>query len=178
MKETNNLYTALRRIRKYRPIDPEEFRAIGVPLNKEPIGEGAFRSVHKMKRIPCVVKFCLSESDGFWPQSRDSKMHTTAEVNRIKRLSKYPILRTHLPRVYWHDRESGVLVMKYYDEVPVKGDTVSQDMFYATTKGFKKLFKKIGGVELGDISPWNTGVDKRRRNGLEFINLVFLDLGY
>src|ERR1700722_6019834 len=99
--------TVISHIVKARPTSPTAFKSIGIKLRY--LDEGVFREVYKISGCPLVVKFPL-EDGGI----ADGVQHSISEVNRIKRLSKIKELVPHLPKILYHDRKNGVLVMRYY----------------------------------------------------------------
>jgi hypothetical protein len=158
---------AITLIEEHRPKTPAEFEKIGLPLSF--LGRGAFREVCKIDDCPLVVKFPLAE-EGESLDYRRGKLHTTNEVKRIDKLWEHTKLRKFLPKVYYHDRDSGVLVMHYYleyDKNDKKGDIQFEDL----GKVVKVLFSRLTGVPMGDVHVGN--FHKGRGN-----HGVFIDFGY
>jgi hypothetical protein len=99
------------------------------------------------------------------PETRhdnEGKNHTRMEVKKILSLREHPIMRKHLPPVYYFNGGDGVMVTKYYP----KSKWVPGAMSIIITE----MIKKYCGVNLGDLSPDNVRA--------EFSNLIFIDLGY
>lgn len=153
---------ALELIETHRPKTPAEFQKIGLPLKF--LGHGAFREVSKVIGCPLVVKFPLAES-GVSLDYRRGKMHSTNEVRRIDKLYDFKELRPFLPKVYYHDRDSGVLVMQYYPEY--KSQT---HQFEQLGKVVRVLFKMATKEKMGDVHEGN--FHRKGKHG------VFIDFGY
>ena len=154
--------SVIRAIIKNRPTTPERFRKAGIQLRF--INHGVFREVYKVQGCPLVVKFPLNEDEGF----AEGRAHSISEVNRIKRLSRIQELKPHLPRVHYHDRENGVLVMSYYHKM-------SNDRAVELLgKMVQKLVSKIARVQMSDIHCDNIRCQKDANVG----RLIFTDLGY
>jgi hypothetical protein len=159
--------TALSRIRKYRPTTPKDFAWAGVPLEDKALGTGAFREVVKVKDCDLVVKFPLNEPEfGKLYNYRWGKLHSTAEVKKIARLSKLPWMRKYLPKIYYHDHKSGVLVMRYYP--PFTG---KYSLLGATGILIRDLFKRATGENMCDYGAENV----HDRGDME---AVIIDWGY
>ncbi len=147
---------------KTRPTSPEQLRRL---FKIRYIDEGVFRQVYKICGCPIVVKFPLMDSPG----GRDGIQHSISEVGRIRRLSKIRELAPHLPKVHYHDRKKGVLVVQYYPRPRDDAHTVE-----LLGKVFQKLVARIARVKMADIHADN--VRKRYRG--DTASAVFTDLGY
>jgi hypothetical protein len=117
--------------------------------------------VYKTVGTPLVIKFPLNEDQDF----DGGVQHSISEVRRIKRLSQIKELIPHLPKVHFHDRKSGVLVMDYYQ--PLSSDKAVELL----GKVIRKLVSRIARVAMNDIHCDN--VRKGRRG-----EVTFCDLGY
>jgi hypothetical protein len=153
--------TVIARIVKARPTNPIAFKAAGIKLRY--LDEGVFREVYKISGCPLVVKFPLDD-DGI----EDGIQHSISEVNRIRRLSKIKELMPHLPKVLYHDRMSGVLVMRYYPKPRDAEQTVEM-----LGKIIKKLVSRIARVQMSDIH-----ADNVRKGRTDWLSAIFTDLGY
>jgi glycosyltransferase involved in cell wall biosynthesis len=154
--------TVLRAIIKNRPRTPEEFRKAGIKLRY--VDHGVFREVYKVQGCPLVVKFPLNEDQDF----AGGVQHSVSEVGRIKRLLRIQELKPHLPKVHYHDKKNGVLVMSYYHRMtPERGVEL-------LGKIVQKLVSKIARVQMSDIHTDNIRVQKDANVG----RLTFVDLGY
>jgi glycosyltransferase involved in cell wall biosynthesis len=152
----------LRAIIKNRPRTPEEFRKAGIKLRY--VDHGVFREVYKVQGCPLVVKFPLNEDQDF----AGGVQHSVSEVGRIKRLLRIQELKPHLPKVHYHDKKNGVLVMSYYHRMtPERGVEL-------LGKIVQKLVSKIARVQMSDIHTDNIRVQKDANVG----RLTFVDLGY
>ena len=155
-----NVKSAIRLIKKHRPRTPEDFHKLGLKFRY--LGAGVFREAVEIKGIPLVVKFPLYD-EGY----RHGKIHSTVEIRKIKRLNRYKYLRPYLPKVYYHDRKSGILVMhKYekfsrrYDQCNALGDMITDLIFQLT------------GITVCDIYGDNVKMGRTRNSA------VLVDLGY
>ena len=155
--------TVLRAIIKNRPRTPEEFRKTGIKLRY--IDHGVFREVYKVQGCPLVVKFPLNEDQDF----DDGVQHSMSEVRRIARLSRIQELKPHLPRIFYHDKENGVLVMRYY---PKMEKDRAVELLGAIVK---KLVSKIARVQMSDIHSDNI---RHQKDASATGRLVFVDCGY
>ena len=117
-----------------------------------------------MQGCPLVVKFPLNDDEGFG----EGRAHSTSEVNRINRLSRIQELKPHLPKVHYHDKENGVLVMSYYHKM---SDDRAVELL---GKIVQKLVSKTARVKMSDIHADNIRCQKDANVG----RLVFVDLGY
>jgi hypothetical protein len=143
-----------------------------LPLEDKPLGDGLFREVYKIKGQPLVAKFPLySIEDEDSAHARDAKMHTTMEVRKITKLSKTRWMRKYLPKIYYHDRKSGIVVMHYHP--PFRE---SEESYTALGRLVTELLKRQFGVTIGDIWEPNIG----RRDPASGYNplAVLIDAGY
>lgn len=154
-----NLATTIRRIKRFRPRTFKDFGKVGIRFGKN-LGEGVFREAYQIKDLPLVVKFPI-EDDGI-DHSRD-------EMRKIRTLSKFKFLRKYLPKVYYYDRQSGVIVMKFYEDFEDYDDACDA---VGTLAG--ELIKRLTGVSMVDIHSGNA----RIRDYHEPPRLVLIDLGY
>ena len=171
MKPARTIRTAIRRIKQFKPTTEGGFMSAGVPLGSL-LGSGAFRVSFKVADLPLVVKFPLC--DGLLsknPDYHEGKWHTTTEVKRIERLSKFPFMRKYLPKIYYHDRKSGVLVMHWYDEF-------NDDFIRYCSLGnmAADLMYRLTGVKTIDIHGGNTRTSNRLED--EKGRTILIDIGY
>lgn len=175
MGKSRSTKDAVKRINRLKPKSVADFERIGIPLN-EPFAGGSFREVRfpKNKALVFVVKFPI-EAGG---TTNSGRVHSNAEVRKIKKLSKYRVLKQHLPHIYYHDKSTGIIVMKTYKEIKEAGVTLDQTPFFRLQTPFFRLgvltgslIKKLTGVEMEDIQQSNI-----RDDGKE--GFVFIDCGY
>ena len=152
--------TVIARIIRNRPTNPQAFREAGIKLRY--LDEGVFRRVFKISGCPLVVKFPLEG------EIVDGVQHSISEVNRIKRLSKIKEVLPHLPKIHYHDRKNGVLIMQFYPRPRNDAETVEM-----LGKVIKKLVSRIARVQMSDTHADNV----RKRRG-DWTSAVFTDLGY
>lgn len=153
---------ALKLIRKNSPTSPEALKKLGFRL--APLGAGLFREVFRISGCDLVVKFPLRLKDG---SSDEGIGHSVSEIKRIERLKCVPELKMHMPKVFYFNRKTGVIVMQYYPDIN------AEDAVDYLGKIVRKLVSRICGVTMGDIHDGNV---KLKRKGWE--QLVFIDLGY
>jgi len=127
-----------------------------------------FREVYKVTGLPLVVKFPLCEGDDDEASYRAGKHHSTMEVRKIEQLWKTRWMRKYLPKIYHHDRETGVLVMHYYLDMDKNGK------FEGLSHLVWELIWRKFNVSLGDIHSGNIRSQLNKKGK----NLVFIDLGY
>ena len=152
--------TVIARIIRNRPTSPQAFREAGIKLRF--VGAGVFREVYKISGCPLVVKFPLEG------EIAEGVQHSISEVNRVKRLSKIKELVPHLPKIHYHDRKNGVLIMQFYPRPRNDAETVEM-----LGKVIKKLVSRIARVQMSDTHADNV----RKRRG-DWTSAVFTDLGY
>lgn len=157
---------AVNRIRCFKPKTIEDFARIGVPLDVQPFSAGAFREVWmpRNKKLQIIVKFPVMENGSM----NSGRIHSNDEVKKITRLRRYRLLRPHLPEVYYHDKKTGILVMRYYAPVP-PGEEPDDFMRLGALTG--RLIQRLTGSPMDDIQQSNI-----RGDGAS--GFVFIDLGY
>jgi hypothetical protein len=149
----------LRIIRTIHPKTSHELESMGLRLreilSKTKEGNGAFRRAYRIVGTNLVIKF---------PQiGWECKQHTRDEVKKIRELSKYRSLRSHLPPVYYYNRRDGVMVTDYYPYVcPCK----------AKNEVLSDVIRELTGVHLDDIMGDNVRMKQVAGNP------IFCDLGY
>lgn len=157
---------ALRLIRKGQPKTVDEAKALGIGALIE-VGQGAFRTAYRIHGTGLLIKFPLmfnykTDNQDDWNDS-EGKNHTRMEVKKIRVLREFPIIRKHIPPVYYFHGRDGVMVTKYYPQTTwVRG---------AMNQLVAEMIKGFCGVTLGDLSPDNVRAEK-------YNNLIFIDLGY
>jgi hypothetical protein len=159
---------ALRLIKLWKPRTFEGFAMTGMRLTF--IGCGAFRQVFQIAALPLVVKFPKTDDDDLKTCIR----HSVIEVRKIKALREFSILRPHLPKIYYFDKASGVIVMEYIDDTKIKSDFADTDAAraYGVDRLVARLIKAHTGITVEDFSADNVRYDRKTR----FIKLI--DLAY
>ena len=135
---------------EHRPKTVEDLRSLGVRLKW--IGWGSFRQVYEVRGLPIVVKF---------PHHGDPK-HSRTEMRRIEKLHKIPTIRRHLPKIFYYDKTSGVIVTPYYKK---RSPDVRQCL---------DLIARL----LGHIGVRTTDLRLANVRSLAYGFPVFVDLGY
>jgi hypothetical protein len=164
---------ALRLIRRGQPKTVTEARASGLTLGEVGKDEGAFRCAYRIYGTDLLIKFPLhyrcrkDETEGgpeVW-RNKDGINHTRMEVKKIRALREFPVMRKHIPPVYYFHSRDGVIVTKYYPKVKAKW------VQHAVNRLLGDMVKKYCGVVLGDLTPENL-------RAVSYENLVIIDLGY
>lgn len=158
-----NVPQVIRKIKKARPQNQKDFKAMGLTLVRE--GSGLFRSVMRIKGVPVVVKF--PKASGKDVSYRSGKMHSTVEARKIAKLYRIPWMRRYLPRVYYHDKKSGILVVSWHKEF-----ANDVDAFRALGRFTTKLLRQNHKVTVSDIHEENV------RQGVDRKQIILVDLGY
>ncbi len=160
---------ALRLIRKWQPKTVEETATLLVGLDE--VGRGAFRTAYRIRGTNLIIKFpisyCSLDTPGgaeVWKDT-DGKNHARMEMRKIKLLEKFPIMRKHIPPVYYFHSKDGVTVTKFYPKSKLKR------VHSATNQLLSEMIKEYCGVTLGDLTPDNL-------REISYDNLIILDLGY
>lgn len=162
---------ALRKIKRHQPTSPDDFRALG--LLGRFVGAGVFRETYRIRGTNLIVKFPLDEAPKDKPADYTcGRVHTRTEVKRIAKLSTIPVLRPHLPKVWYADLKHGVVVMTHY--VKASGGYGGWNRIELLGRIIRKLVKLVAHTEMNDIHGDNVRLagDKHSRR------LVFVDLGY
>jgi hypothetical protein len=174
MKPARTIRTAISRIRKFSPTTPEAFAKIGVPLDHRTADAGVFREAVKARDLPLCVKFPLHENNmpkSGNPDYHEGRWHTTTEVKRMERLRKFPFMRKYLPKIYYHDRKSGVLVMHWYAAF-----TSNFHAYCSLGNMAADLMYRLTGVKTIDIHDGNTRTSNPERD--EKGRTILIDMGY
>ena len=155
---------AIRLVRRWLPKTVEEARALCMGALIE-VGSGAFRIAYRIHGTSLLIKFpvMFDYPDPKACHDKEGKNHTRMEVKKIWALRKHPIMRRHLPPVYYFNGRDGVMVTKYYPK--------SKWTNSATNQLVSEIIKEYCGVTLGDLSPDNLRAQPSS-------NLIFIDLGY
>jgi tRNA A-37 threonylcarbamoyl transferase component Bud32 len=131
------------------------------------VGSGAFRSVYRIKNTNLVIKF-----PDLYEYGED---HSRDEVRTIKKLYKYKVLRSYLPKIFYFDHRSSVIVMEYYDKY---NDRKAGNPHPMRTYGditwervlIIELIAKLTGAYFGDLYNINLRLDKNK-------HVKFVDMG-
>jgi hypothetical protein len=129
------------------------------------IGEGVFRKTYRISGTSLVVKFPLRDSER---DAREGRQHSAAEVRRIKKLSGVPVIKGYLPKVYYHDKSSGVVVMSFHPKFNDRDDQIESLGTLIT-----HLIRRFTGVTVSDIHCDNVNMRTHRKKAA-----VLIDLGY
>lgn len=139
-----------------------------LPLKR--LGAGSFRNVYRIVNSPFVVKFPhlgTSGSDTAGPQ-RCIK-HSSLEADKHRHFMGFHELRNCLPKLYFHDKKTGVIVMEYIDEDNTSSCEYRRSERMGDMIGI--LIKSLTRRKLTDISENNLKLAKDGQ--LKFIDLAF-----
>jgi hypothetical protein len=169
-KRKIQISVAVRKIRAHKPTSPGDFTKIGLKLRW--LKSGVFRETCRIVNCNLVVKFPL----GFPTSKRkrlvsryfEGKRHTRMEVDRLKRLAKFPFMREYLPKVHYYDQGTGTLVMSYHPPF-----TDREEQIDAMGEFVETLILKSTGVRCSDLHSDN--VHQKAENQKR---VVLIDLGY
>lgn len=130
-------------------------KAKGVTTKLKLIGEGAFRQCFVIGNTDYVLKI---------PNSYDGDWHSKEEMKALKRLhsQKYKALHPFLPKVYFHDKSTGIIIMKRYEKL--KGN------HYSAVRILERVVQQLTGWEWCDVKKSNVGMTFSR-------DYVIIDFG-
>jgi len=148
----------LQKILALKPTTVEEARAGGLQIRL--LDSGMYRKVFKVKHCDLVIKF-----PGGLGNIRESIKHSTQEMNRLKRLQKWEIVNRFLPEVFYYDKKSGVIVMRYY-----RGFSDFEEQADAMGRVIGKLIQRLTRVRCDDVHTENV---RQNRD-----DAVIIDLGF
>ena len=97
------------------PIDPRDLKQVGI--HYEFLSDGVYREVYWLKGYNAVIKFPLQDGTTTYRDSEDGSLtHAQREMDGFEKIraSKSP-LRNHLPKIYYQNYETGVIVMGKYN---------------------------------------------------------------
>ena len=143
-------------------------------LSLDKVGEGSFRTAYRITGTTLLIKFPVvvthrKNGKVTGEDSKEGKVHTRAEVRKIRRLSQYRSLRSHVPPIYYYNGKDGVVVMRYYN-TPLDNKNQSTLGGRARDRLIRKVIKELTGVTLGD----SVGDNVKQHRG----QLIFVDCGY
>lgn len=110
----------------HNPKSPEEATSLGIKLTY--IDSGVFRNVFSIPHTQLVVKFPQSkeESTTYYCGYEDCRMnddydypksnikHSRLEINAIIKLTKNKEVCKHIPKLFYYNKKTGVLIVKKY----------------------------------------------------------------
>lgn len=137
-----------------------ELRAAGLRLRLQ--GAGAFREAFRFVNCDLIVKFPRSKT------TSEGIKHTQEEIERLRQLQKHAKLRRYLPEIFYYDRGSGVIVMRYYPEFEDYEKTAD-----AMGEMIGKLIQAVTGVPCTDIHTENVRKGPGGRK-----EVILIDLGF
>lgn len=138
-------------VAQFKAKQPKNLEAVeNMDYTLKPIGDGAYRTVYKIGNLPIVVKVPTHTGGS-------CKRHAIAEwraVQRILKFKKYIELQPFVPKIYYFDPKSGIMIVHYYKPAPVKYRR-------SVSMLFERYLPRIWA--LGYRSKWST-VDTHRDN--------------
>ena len=172
-KEEEQIQGILYLFNEYTVRCPEDLESV-LGLKYKVIDQGAYRKVVKLVGLPLVVKFPLTDE-------KCDKMHSWYEFRAVQKILKYKykyiILRKYVPKIYYFNKETGVLVGHYY--TPLKGTkkeknliaNLVSDIVDSTWDG-RKINKKTK-FRYGTEDMWSANMALNKRGHVKII-----DMGY
>lgn len=85
------------------------------------IGQGVYRKVYKVVGHNLILKVSNT------PETKSGQNHSVSEyraVKRIKRESKFSVLRSYMPDIYYCNTKTGLLLMERYKPIPETNRTI------------------------------------------------------
>ena len=154
---------------------PEDLTTV-LGIKYRMLNSGAYRTVVKLVGLPLVVKFPLTDM-------KCDKKHSEYEfraVNKILRYKykyKYRILRKYVPKIYYFNKETGVLIGHYYR--PLKGTkkeknliaNLVSDVVDSTWDGRK--IDKNNKCRYGTEDMWDANMALNKSGHVKIIDMGF-----
>ncbi len=153
----------VRKLRAIRPQQASDLRAAGVSLRL--LGSGLYRDGYKVKDCDLVLKFPRKIALKSGKKSlAEGRKHSAAEIRRLRRLRQVTCLDKFLPEIFYYDKKSGVIGMKYYPTF-----TDFEDQADAMGTVIESLIFGVSRIRCTDIHTENVRQNKERA--------VIIDLG-
>jgi hypothetical protein len=130
------------------------------------LGAGLFRSGYKIRNCDLVIKFPGKDDVKPSVGGKENRDHSLQEVRRLKRLMKDGTLNRFLPEIFYHDKKTGVVVMRYYP--PFKD---FEELADALGRMIGHLIFRVTRVRCTDVHTENV------RRG-QYDRAILIDLGY
>jgi len=143
------------RFDKHKPKSLDDIHALGIKTRR--IGCGVYRTAHKITGLPVVIKIPATDH-------QDCRRHSVAEdraVRSIKRFKVYAPLKKYMPRIYYCDKSTGIMLVHFYK--PIKGShghvlaSVINDLIHAiwpyATEGTGGVDMHSGNIGMDDAQP-------------------------
>ncbi len=108
MSRSSRKISISRVIRKIRALNPKtasDIRAAGIRLRL--LGKGLYRNGFKVVNCDLVIKMPIETGNG-------GREHSASEMRRIRRLRQFGKMEKFLPEIFYYNKTSGVLAMRYY----------------------------------------------------------------
>lgn len=162
------LSRVLQIVKKHKPTVAAHLRG---HLNLKFIGSGSYRKTYRVVNSPFLIKF---PHIGPSASDRDNHAacvkHSGLEVAKHRHFSGFFELKAYLPKIYYYDKVTGIVVMEYIEE---NDDTTNADYWkYEALSGLVSvLIKSLTRKKLTDISDSNLRLSKGGQ--LKFIDLAF-----
>lgn len=140
-----------------------DLRKNGISLRL--LGSGLYRDGYKVRDCDLVFKFPRTiELKSGKKSLAEGRKHSAAEIRRLRRLRQVGALDPFLPEIFYYDKKSGVIGMRYY---PTFIDF--EDQADAMGNVIGKLIHSLMRVTCGDIHTENVRRNKE--------TAVIIDLG-
>jgi tRNA A-37 threonylcarbamoyl transferase component Bud32 len=129
------------------------------------LGVGLYREGFKVRDCDLVIKFPRQMALKSGKKSlTEGKKHSAQEIRRLRRLRQVGTLNTFLPEVFYYDKKSGVIAMKYYSKF-----SDFEEQADAMGGIIESLIFRLTRVRCGDIHTDNVRQDKD--------HAIIIDLG-
>ena len=160
---------------QYKPKSFEQVEGLGIKITEIDRSSGAFRDTFRVKGLPIVIKIprgAENDSKGF-PSNIAHSNEEMKAYRKIMRVKKYEKLRDYMPEIYYHNRNTGVIVMKRYERLKYRNK-----YHIALSDLLDKLSMAVWSddeLDIGclDIGCANCGMESYG----DYFKLVVLDLG-
>lgn len=145
-------------------MSPEQFKKV-TKLHLHPIGGGSFRNVFTVGDLPLVAKFKATQT------SMSDKQHTQNEMRKIKKLQRIKWMKKYLPRVYYYNPKTSLVIMEYIDDsAPRDGDSAEEQREHGVWRMLEELIRRATQVKVDDLDIHNVRFDQST-NRLKLIDL-------
>ena len=161
---------AIRIIKDWKPRTNQDLKKTGLAFTY--IGEGAFRRAFQIDGLPLVIKF--PRLDGDDNDARTCIRHSVIEMRKIEALRKFRLMRPHIPKVYYFDKTSGVIVMEYIDDTQQSTDFANTNdaRAFGINLLVQRLIRAYTGIIIDDFSIENVRYD-RKTYKLKLIDVAY-----
>lgn len=155
----------IRRVKYHHPVDADEWEdSIGVPLIE--LGGGSFRDTFAVQGLRLVVKFPKPKEKragyarGDW-SAACHRNHSRREIDRVRQISRRRSLihlKRYLPKFYYMNWKTGVIVMEQLKVLDYRSPTEMKE-WEKSIELLEKVFKDtFQNRDYPDVSPMNVAL--------------------